>query len=127
MPIRYTCMCRQGTGIIYCFLSRCCNSTYGKAIGYNTKDLTSFLALLPTILAPALLQQAGVGEHRICVQGVKTVCPPFYTNSGPGNWPIETIRMSIRLCYCIGLISHARRPVITADYCCFMQIRGYSG
>ncbi len=61
----YAGMCRQGT-IIYCFLSPCCNSTYEKPVEYNTDDLTSFLALLPTILAPALLQQVGVAEHRIC-------------------------------------------------------------
>ncbi len=75
--------------LVYCFVSRCCNSMYGKAIEYNTDDLTSFLALLPTILAPALLQQAGVGEHRICSRVSKQCAPPpFYTNSDPGNRPI---------------------------------------
>ena len=122
-------MFRQGTGIIYCFLSRCCNSkvTYGKAIEYNTADLTYLLAPLPTTLAPALLQ-AGVEERHgrtpHLFEGVKTVCPPFYTNSGPGkraHRDNKDVKSSLLLHRLKLVMPDA---VITADYY-FMHIRGY--
>ncbi len=110
-------MCHQDTGIICFFLSRCCNSTYGK-----TKKACRITSTV------CLIGQLSWYSSGWC----KGVTPPpshphaRYTNSASRNWPKGTIiRVLNRLCCCIGLliIRLAVRPVTTADLWLFSALQ----
>ncbi len=94
MLIHYIHMYCQGTIVIYCFLRRCRNSTYGKVKRphrVTPDDLTSFLSPWPIVLQARALLQQGVGDTAVGPGFDNRVSPqlPHYTNSATRNWPIE--------------------------------------